>query len=669
MREREEGEVVLNNQGSSRQRKASGKNGASRARRSTPSPPNGSLVRNAPVRRSQGTASSSISVTSRGVYRASDGELDDDGEDCLDLVAEACEATCHGSGRVLCLLLCLFCIVALIAVQGSTRTSRYSTGGAQVSSGRSSKEARAARQAKAQAIPECVLKGMATRPPSRLQPLFPDIRLVDERVHQAVYRILRQTQKAFAELDIQYWADGGTLLGAMRHGGVVPWDDDVDICIEQANLAKLEELTALLERRNLTISTTFYGFKVHPLNYTHPGFPPFVDVFPVKFITLSSARAEATGLIAPPPMVAADGRISPVRQTIMAQGAHARHLWPVRTETFYETELFPLQTYKFGNGIIHGAAMPYPYLDRKFGCGWRTHAKIHFPHQANCSVTQLHVKGHNQGLMDLAPAQLVGGPDDPDIPDTVFRLEDIPYRGVHHANLSSPDFLDMELFLRLNASRTKEGMLKLDAIDDSIFFEDKERAAQAHRRIVEEAGHPLPRVPFDEFQPCRSMDGEVRTYSSLVDHRVKRPVRRSSTTPDSAPLLLTLFNISNIADGDDGTYFWSATPPRHNDYVAVAFPSAASPCPKVRVFLGTMHEPLQDQLESGVVEVLVEPADALRVDRGWELVGRVPVREGPQHFTLDVPQAVVNRVYGVRVRCTQAQDEWVMVRALECVNA
>jgi hypothetical protein len=596
-----------------------------------------------------------------------DGRDDDDGEDCLDLVAEGCDSVFHGSNRVLCALVCLFLVVALIAANGTTRTSRYSTGAAMNENGREMRGGRT-KKAAAQAIPECVLKGMATRPPSRLQPLFPDIRLVDERVHQAVYRILRATQKVFEELDIQYWADGGTLLGAMRHGGVVPWDDDVDICIEQANLAKLEALTALLERRNLTTSTTFYGFKIHPLNYTHPGFPPFVDVFPIKFITLSAARAEATGLIAPPPMVAADGRITPVRQTIMAKGAHARHLWPIRTETFYETELFPLQKFRFGNGFIHGAAMPYPYLDRKFGCGWRTHAKIHFPHQANCSVTQLHVKGHNQGLMDLAPAQLVGGPDDPDIPDTVFRLEDIPYRGVHHKNLSSTDFLDMELFHRLNASRTKEGLLKLDTIEDSVFFDHAERADDVYRQIESDAGHPMPHVPWDEFQPCRSMDGDVRTYSSLVDHRVKRPVRRTTIGGDSGPVLLTLFNVSNVADGNDYTYFWSATPPRRNDYVAVAFPSAASACRKIRVFLGTDHEPLQDQLENGVIEVMVEPADALRIDRGWEYVGDVPSREGPQHFTLDVPSSLVDRVFGIRVRCTRAQEDWMIVRVLECLQ-
>ena len=62
-----------------------------------------------------------------------------------------------------------------------------------------------------------------------------------KKTFKQLLKILKLWNELTKKCGIDYWACGGTLLGAVRHSGFIPWDNDIDISIMLSDLKKVKK--------------------------------------------------------------------------------------------------------------------------------------------------------------------------------------------------------------------------------------------------------------------------------------------------------------------------------------------------------------------------------------------------------------------------------------------
>lgn len=60
---------------------------------------------------------------------------------------------------------------------------------------------------------------------------------------QVMIKMLEKFADVCEANGLRYYLDGGTLIGAARHKGFIPWDDDIDVMMPKPDCIRLKEIT------------------------------------------------------------------------------------------------------------------------------------------------------------------------------------------------------------------------------------------------------------------------------------------------------------------------------------------------------------------------------------------------------------------------------------------
>lgn len=173
--------------------------------------------------------------------------------------------------------------------------------------------------------------------------------------------LLKTFDKICRENSVQYWLDFGTLLGAIRHKGFIPWDDDVDTSMLISDLDKiLPILEEYFKNTDFIIRKRAQTCNNFQIRIRHKQYNLGIDIFPVYQYPENNLTEEIRNEITEKIIKARkifekkynvkymnEEEVEQARNEMI--GIHEKHISPINCN---------------GNLLIHG--IEYPYLEKEY---------------------------------------------------------------------------------------------------------------------------------------------------------------------------------------------------------------------------------------------------------------------------------------------------------------
>ena len=173
---------------------------------------------------------------------------------------------------------------------------------------------------------------------------------------QDLYQMLKDTTEILDRAGIKYLVISGTALGVVRHQGLIPWDDDVDIAIFHEDEPKLVNLKPAFDAIGYHVMYDTNNAVMY--NVSKKGNPPLDD------------RAELTVPFLDIFVVHKD----PKTKRIVYSNWRTRDYFP--SEWYPEDVFFPIRKGKFGDVSVNCINNPQWSFSQCYGVSWNTRGYI-----------------------------------------------------------------------------------------------------------------------------------------------------------------------------------------------------------------------------------------------------------------------------------------------------
>jgi phosphorylcholine metabolism protein LicD len=169
--------------------------------------------------------------------------------------------------------------------------------------------------------------------------------------------MMQKIDKILTDHNIKYFVEGGSLLGAVRHNGLIPWDDDIDLGIFDKDFEKIiplfeknlydDQMQIKLQRTNRDMIKIFVSDLWYKNTETGQIIgTPTIDIF--KY-TKSNDKIKLASL---------------------------KDRQRFKNCYYLKSELLPLKKYNFEYITVMAANNPIPFLKRYYGDDCLTNFKI-----------------------------------------------------------------------------------------------------------------------------------------------------------------------------------------------------------------------------------------------------------------------------------------------------